>query len=73
MLLSCAENGDIVKLESFNSGRRMRNRLLSMGLQIGSEIEIIQSSGQGPIVISVKDSRLAIGHNMANKMTVSTL
>jgi len=73
MLLSDAENGDKVKLVSSNCGRGMRNRLTAMGLYLGCEIEVIQSSGQGPIVISVKDSRLALGHNMADKMTVSPI
>ena len=73
MLLSDSKSGDKVKLESINSGVCMRNRLISMGLFIGSEMEVITSSGQGPIVISVQDSRLALGHNMARKMTVSSL
>jgi len=73
MLLSDVKNGDKIKLESINGGVCMRNRLISMGLFIGSEMEVITSSGQGPIVISVQDSRLALGHNMARKMTVSSL
>jgi len=73
MLLSDSKSGDKVKLESINCGACMRNRLISMGLFIGSEMEVITSSGQGPIVISVQDSRLALGHNMARKMTVSSL
>jgi len=71
MLLSDAKEGDVVKIESLDCGHCMRNRLTSMGLYKGCEIKVIQSSGQGPIVISLKDSRLALGHNMANRMTVS--
>ena len=72
MLLSDVKEGDVVKLDSMNCGHCMRNRLTSMGLYIGCEIEVIQSSGHGPIVISLKGSRLGLGQNMANRMTVST-
>lgn len=41
-----------------------------MGLDIGSEIEVIKPGKPGPFLIAVKETRLAIGHGIAHKIIV---
>lgn len=68
--LTSMQQGDKIKVVSFNSGRLMKERLISMGLHIGAEIEIVQKDLSGPYIIAVKECRLAIGQGMAQKIMV---
>lgn len=58
----------------FDGGRGFRMRLVSMGLNVGSEVEVIQGGrgSGGPTLIASGHTRLAIGHGMAQKIIVST-
>ena len=48
----------------------MRQHLMGMGLDIGSEIEVIHQGTPGPFIVRVKETRLAIGAGMAQKIMV---
>jgi ferrous iron transport protein A len=41
-----------------------------MGLVPGITLKILNRNGSGPVMIAVKDSRLAIGRGMAEKIIV---
>jgi len=66
-----ANPGEKVRVISFLGGRRMWQRLVGMGLNVGSEIRVIRKGGPGPCVIGVGDGRIAIGAGMALKIMVS--
>jgi Fe2+ transport system protein FeoA len=51
-------------------GREFASRVVAMGLTIGAEITIIRNSGRGPIIIEVRDTRLALGRGEAIKVEV---
>jgi ferrous iron transport protein A len=57
----------------FTGGKELINRLLVLGFTLGTEIEVIQNYGKGPIILSVKDSRVALGRGEANKIMVREL
>jgi ferrous iron transport protein A len=69
--LSSIQVGQTVKLEKINAGRRLTHRLTELGLTPGVKITLIQDNG-GPLLISVRDSRIAIGREMARKIQVTT-
>lgn len=69
--LPMASSGKRIKISSFAGGRGMQERLFSMGLVPGSEIEVIQKGAPGPFIITVKGSRLAIGAGIAERIMVS--
>lgn len=54
-------------------GREFVNRLLVLGLTIGAEIVILQNSGGGPVMIAVRDSRVALGRGETKKVVVEVL
>jgi len=58
------------RLHSITGGRELRTRLAALGLLPGTEIEVIQNSGKGPFVVSVKGSRIVIGRGMASRVEV---
>ncbi len=49
----------------------MQERLISMGLGPGAEIEVIRKGAPGPFIVAVGEARLAIGAGMAQKIMVS--
>ncbi|MGC9329190.1 MAG: FeoA family protein [Candidatus Hinthialibacter sp.] len=61
-----------MRLAYVNGGRELRSRLADMGLLPGMEVRVIRNTG-GPFIIAVKDSRLAIGRGMAQKIFVSQI
>lgn len=45
------------------------HRLLELGLTPGTEVRVVQDSG-GPMLLSVRGSRVALGRDLAEKMWV---
>lgn len=65
-----ANPGEKVKIERFSGGHRLKNRLLSMGLSVGKEIEVLNAGRPGPTIIAVDGSRIALGHMLSRKVWV---
>lgn len=71
--LDCAKKGERLVIKGFNGGARSRLRLLSMGLRVGDEIEIITNMQQGQVVIAADFRRLVLGRGLAQKISVVPL
>ncbi len=54
-------------------GRSLQNRLISMGLNVGSPVEVIRpaNGNSGPALVAAGDARIAIGRGMAAKIMVA--
>ena len=63
-------SGIIVNL---SGGKHISSRLASIGLTIGSEVQVLQNYHHGPIIITVRGVRLALGRGEANKIEVKVL
>ncbi len=70
MPLSMINNGEHVTVGAIHGGRKMQQRLASMGIIQGDDIEILQNTFAGPITVRTRDSRIAIGHGMSHKIFV---
>lgn len=68
--LSGLRTGDTAIIAGFEAGRGLRRRLLAMGLVPGESIRIVRAESSGPIIVSVKDSRVMLGRGMARKIMV---
>jgi len=73
MPLTELQPNQIAQVVQLNGGRRFQARLASMGLLAGSQIEVIQTSLYGAILIAVGTTRLGIGQNMAKRIMIKTL
>jgi len=63
-----AEKGVISSLDGGNS---FRNKLSAMGISEGAKIEKITGHFMGgPVLIKVKNTEIAVGRGMAEKITV---
>ncbi len=70
MVLANVDQGKAVRLDHINGGSGIRARLHSMGLMPGTAMTVLSRGLGGPVVLSVNDSRLAIGRGMAMKIVV---
>jgi len=68
--LSLLRPGKEATLVSITGGRGLRNRLTDMGLNDGMKLKVLQSHSSGPCVILVGNTRLVLGHGMAQKVLV---
>lgn len=63
------EKGVVLALKG---GRRFINRMTGMGLNVGSRVDVVQSGDgqQGPTLVATGETRLAIGHGMAEQIMI---
>ena len=71
MTLILASPGEQVRIVGFRGHRGMERRLTSMGLKRGAEVEVIKSSGPGPLIVASQETRIALGAGMAKKILVT--
>jgi Fe2+ transport system protein FeoA len=70
MPLAMVSPGEEVRLVAIYGGQRLRKRLADLGLNVGMTVRVLQHSGHGPLILAVKDSRLAVGRGIAHKILV---
>ena len=68
-LAKCDNNKKLI-LRKIEGGVGIKNRLYSMGLIPGEIIKIINTDKKGPLIIEIKDTKIAIGRGMAMKILV---
>ena len=61
------EVGAIVNLDG---GRSFVARCLALGCTPGTEVKMVRNSGRGPVIVSVRDTRVALGRGEAEKLQV---
>lgn len=61
--------GQKIELTSIEGGDVFKTKITSLGLRLGQNIEIISIQPfNGPLVIKVSSTQIAIGRGMANKL-----
>lgn len=71
MPLNMLAMGEEAELVDVRGGYGIKRRLAALGLNPGMRVTVIQNAMRGPIVLSVMDSRIALGRGMAQKILVS--
>jgi Fe2+ transport system protein FeoA len=70
--LTMAVRGQLVRLTKIMAGRKLTHRLTELGLTPGVNFEVLHDHG-GPLLLAVRDSRLALGRGMASKILVEAV
>jgi ferrous iron transport protein A len=70
--LSDVKVGKHAVVSQLCGGREFTNRIAALGFTIGAEITVLQNYGRGPVIVSVRDSRVALGRGEAAKVLVMT-
>jgi len=73
MTLIMAKPGERLVLKDFNGGLSARMRLLTMGLRLGDEIEVISNNSQGQMAIAADYKRYVLGRGLAQKILVEPI
>jgi len=62
--------GEIGLVSKLNGGRRMVSRLAALGFTPDAEVIMVQNFGHGPLIVNVRDTRIALGRGEAGKIGV---
>lgn len=72
--LSILKTGETATVLALRGGRSFQHRIVSMGLAVGREIEVIRHHPEdgrpGPVVVRTGDTRLVLGHGMSEEIIV---
>lgn len=60
------------RIAEINGGREMVRRMMSLGIRVGSIIDVINHRGRG-VVVGNSGCRIALGHGVAEKLLVEPL
>lgn len=64
------KQGCCAVVRQLGGGKEFASRLASMGVAIGTRLEVMQNRGRGPLLVLVRDSRVALGRGEAMKIMV---
>lgn len=70
MPLAFASKGQKVLVTKIGGNQDVKKHLEDLGFVVGSEVQIINDTGDGNIIVNLKESRLAITKEMATKIMV---
>ncbi len=73
MTLDVLPPGRRAVVASVPEGVGIRRRLAGMGLTVGTEVQSVISRGRGPIVVAVRQTRLALGRGVAHHIGVEPM
>lgn len=59
-----------VELEELCNGYRLQRKLQEMGLTKGVKFKVLNNTSKGPVVLSVRGSKLALGFGMSKQIMV---
>ena len=68
--LGSVRNGESVRIRKMDGGHQFLSRLASLGFTPGVQLEVIQNYGHGPIIVRLRDTRVALGRGEAEKILV---
>jgi len=71
MSLARTERGKKVVVVSLETSRALEERLASLGIFPGAEIEVVRSSRKGDMILSCLGSRFALGSELTNAIRVA--
>jgi ferrous iron transport protein A len=67
------EAGKSGVVRRFQGGKEFVNRMATLGFTAGAEVRVVQNYGRGPIIVSVRDVRIALGRGEAFKVLVEVM
>lgn len=70
LTLSEIKTGEFAVVFRMDSGKNMTQRLTSLGFTPGVNLQMIQNFGHGPLMVSVRGTRVALGRGEAAKILV---
>ena len=69
--LSTLRSGNRGTVIALQGGGGFQERITSMGLFVGCEVEVLGGGDGGRMVLATGETRIALGHGMADKVLVA--
>ena len=69
MPLTFAKEGEAASIKKVGGKEDIRQFLENLGFVVGAAVTVISTSG-GNLIVNIKDSRVAIGKDMASRIIV---
>ncbi len=66
-------SGQCCVVSQLRGGDEFNHRMVIMGFTPGTDVTVIQNYGRGPIIVSVRNTRIALGRGEAHKVLVETV
>jgi ferrous iron transport protein A len=70
LALSAVRSGAQVRVHRIRGGHHFLSRLACLGFTPGARLRVVQNFGRGPIIVSLRDTRVALGRGEAAKIEV---
>ena len=71
--LGAVQTGESVCIQKMQGGHHLLSRLASFGFTPGACLKVIQNYGHGPIIVTLRDTRVALGRGEADRILVGRL
>ena len=71
--LSALAPGEVGVVRQLAGGRGFISRLATLGFTLGIEVNMVQNFGHGPLIVLVRDTRVALGRGEAMKVLVGRM
>ncbi len=71
--LSALAPGEVGVVRQLAGGRGFISRLATLGFTLGVEVNMVQNFGHGPLIVLVRDTRVALGRGEAMKVLVGRM
>lgn len=68
--LSKLDAGEVGVVQKLNGGRGVVGRLAALGFTPDAEVKMVQNFGRGPLIVTIRDTRIALGRGEAGKIKV---
>lgn len=70
MSLAEIHAGESAVVLDFTNGHGIAGRLTSLGFTPGVEVQMTQNFGRGPVIVTVRGTRVALGRGEASQISV---
>lgn len=70
MRLSALETGETGLVYDMVAGHSLVSRLSALGFTPDAQVTMVQNFGHGPVIVSIRDTRIALGRGEAGKVRV---
>lgn len=69
--LADLKTGEVAKVAALHAGKNLNSRLSTLGFTPGVMVYMTHNYGHGPIVVTVRDTRIALGRGEAKNILVT--
>ncbi len=73
IVLSALAPGEVGVVRQLAGGRGFMSRLAALGFTPEAEVTMVQNFGHGPLIVLVRDTRVALGRGEAAKVLVEAV